>query len=386
MNAPDADPAIRLQPVAPGERIAALDVLRGCALFGVLVAYTVWNLGSPPWDTYSALDRALERVLSAIVDSKAYTLFGFLFGLGFAIQLTRAEGRGASIVPAYCRRLLALLSIGLAHAFLLRNGDILVPYATMGFVLLAFRRASRRTLIIAAIVAVFMPDLVRGVWMLTGAPFPERPQGGGGGYFRENAAWVRYWYSIAITLWPASLPMFFFGLYMGRRRFFDDLPARRGALYRTLVIGLAVGVLAFVLRMLLASRVSGAPTFGIRFGAGLLWTVHAWGLAACYASAVLLLMQRPAWQGLLAPIGAVGRMALTHYLLQAVIVVPVCLIFGLFDRVTPTIGVLLAVAVAAVQILFSVWWLKRYRFGPAEWLWRSLTYGRVQPMRVLTTA
>ncbi|MGH9841827.1 MAG: heparan-alpha-glucosaminide N-acetyltransferase domain-containing protein, partial [Blastocatellia bacterium] len=115
-----------LQPVPPSERIHALDVVRGFALFGVLLAYTLWNLGSPPESTYSQADRILNGVLSALVDTKFYTLFAFLFGLGFSIQLTRAEVRGASIVPVYCRRLLALLLIGLAHALLFRNGDILV--------------------------------------------------------------------------------------------------------------------------------------------------------------------------------------------------------------------------------------------------------------------
>src|SRR5688572_9853505 len=122
-----------LQPVLPSERIPALDVLRGFALFGVLLAYTLWNLGSPPEQTYSQVDRILNQVLVALVDTKFYTLFAVLFGLGFSIQLTRASVRRASVVPTYCRRLLALLAIGLTHALLLRNGDILVPYAVMGF-------------------------------------------------------------------------------------------------------------------------------------------------------------------------------------------------------------------------------------------------------------
>ena len=142
--------ALPLQPVQAGERIPALDVLRGFALFGVLVAYALWSLGSPPEDTYGQTDRILNWVLTALVDTKAYTLFAFLFGLGFSIQLIRARARGISIVPIYCRRLLALLLIGLAHALLLRNGDILVPYAVMGFFLLLFRNASNRTLAIGA--------------------------------------------------------------------------------------------------------------------------------------------------------------------------------------------------------------------------------------------
>jgi uncharacterized protein len=91
--------ATPLQPISPSERIPALDVLRGFALFGVLLAYTLWNLGGPPENTYSNIDRILNWVLSALIDTKFYTLFAFLFGLGFSIQLTRAEARGISIVP-----------------------------------------------------------------------------------------------------------------------------------------------------------------------------------------------------------------------------------------------------------------------------------------------
>lgn len=372
-----------LRPVSASERIPALDVVRGFALFGVLLAYTLWNLGSPPEQTYSIADRMLNAVLSVLVDTKFYTLFAFLFGLGFSIQLARAEARGISIVPVYCRRLLALLLIGLAHALLLRNGDILVPYAMMGFILLLFRNASNKALAAGAIIALVFPYLARGAWNLSGIPFPQRPGTVAGGYLAENYAWVRYWYSTAIASWPAALPMFLFGLCLGRRRFFENLSAHRRELWWALVIGLGLGVLAYASReLLLTVGANAAPAFALRLTLGLLSSAHAWGLAAFYAAFLLLLMQKGTWQRLLAPLGAAGRMALTNYILQAAIIVPVCLGFNLFDKVTPSLGVLLALAVWSVQIPASVLWLRHFRFGPAEWLWRSLTYGHAQPMRV----
>ncbi|MCI0389372.1 MAG: DUF418 domain-containing protein [Acidobacteria bacterium] len=374
--------ATQIQPVQPSERIPALDVVRGFALFGVLLAYTLWSLGAPPEQTYSQADRILNFVLSTLVDTKFYTLFAFLFGLGFSMQLTRAEDRGVSFVPVYCRRLLSLLLIGLAHALLLRNGDILVPYAVIGFILLLFRNASNKTLAVWAIIGLVFPYLARGAWDLTGIPFPHRPETEGGGYLTENYAWVRYWYSIAITYWPGSLPMFLFGLYMGRRRFFENIAAHRRELWRALVVGLGVGVLAIgSIGLLLMTRANSAPSFTQRLTFGLLWSAIAWGLATFYASSLLLLLQKRPWQQWLAPLGAVGRMALTNYLLQAVIIVPVCIGFGLFGRVTPSLGLLLALAVWSAQVPASVWWLRHFRFGPAEWIWRSLTYGSPQPMR-----
>lgn len=364
-------------PVPPAERIPVLDVTRGFALFGVLLAYTLWNLGSPPEETYLQIDRMLNWTLAALIDTKCYTLLAFLFGLGFSMQLTRAEGRGLSIVPVYCRRLLALLLIGLAHALLLRNGDILVPYAAMGFILLLFRNASNKALAAGAIIGLVYPYWARGAWNLAGMPISPRPEAAGLSYLAENYAWVRHWYSTALTSWPNVLPMFLFGRFMGRRRFFENITAYRKGIRRTLVIGLGLGVLAYASRELLV-----ANAVSSRMILGLLWSAHAWGLAAFYASALLLLMQKRAWQQRFAPVGAIGRMALTNYLLQAAIVVPVCIVFKLFDKVTPSLGALMALAVWSLQVPVSVWWMRRFRYGPAEWLWRSLTYGRLQPMRV----
>ena len=381
-NSPTQYEAPRLLPVQPGERIPALDVLRGFALFGVLLAYVLWNLGGPLDEAYSQADRLLDRALAALVDTKFYTLFAFLFGLGFSIQLARAESRGASLVRTYCRRLLALLLIGLAHALLLRNGDILVPYAAMGFVLLLFRKSSNRALAAGAIVGLLFPYLARAAWELTGIPFPRRPETAGMSYLAENYAWIRYWYSTAITYWPASLPMFLFGLYVGRRRFFENIASHGRVLRRVLVLGLCASALAYMSRELILARANPTLSFGRGLAAGLLWSVHAWGLAAFYASSLVLLWQRRSWQPRLAPLGAVGRMALTNYVLQAALIVPVCVAFGLFDRITPLLGLSLALLVWLAQVPASVWWHRRFRFGPAEWVWRSLTYGSPQPMRV----
>jgi uncharacterized protein len=376
------DDSTLLRPVSPGERIQVLDILRGFALFGVLLAYTVWNLGSPPEQTYSNTDRLLNQVLSLLVDTKFYTLFAFLFGLGFSIQLTRAEGRGISIVPIYCRRLWVLFLIGLVHALLLRNGDILVPYAAMGFILLLFRHASNKVVAVGAILALLFPYIARSIWGLTGIPLPQRPDAEGLSYLAENYAWVKYWYSTAIFSWPSSLPMFFFGLFMGRRRFFKDISAHRKRLMWALAGGLCLGVFIYLVRESLFTlwpysgpRVIRQLTFG------LLWSAHAWCIATFYAASLMLLSLSSSWQRWLSPLAAVGRMALTNYLLQAIIIVPLCAGFGLFGRFTPTLGVILALAVWSIQVPASVWWLKRFRFGPFEWIWRSLTYGRIQPIR-----
>ncbi len=377
-----ADKRTALRPVQPNERILALDVLRGFAMLGVLLAYALWSLGSPPGRTYSQADRIVDWVATVLIDSKAYTTLAILFGLGFSIQLARASDRGLSVVPFYLRRLLALIGIGLVHALLLRNGDILVPYATIGFILPLLRKASNRALLICGLIGLFFPDISYIVWGMSGIPFPRRPNTEGMSHISSNLVWVRYWYSTAITLWPASIPMFLFGMYLGRRRFFENPHEHRRLLWGVLIGGLILGVaggagIEFMIRAWAKSR----PPVWMFFLATLLKNVHAWGFAAFYSSSLVLLLQRQRWQRFLAPLSAVGRMALTNYLLQSILLVPLCMAFSLFDRVTPVMGLLLAIAVAMIQVPLSNWWLTRFRFGPAEWLWRSITYGQAQKMR-----
>jgi uncharacterized membrane protein YeiB len=217
---------------------------------------------------------------------------------------------------------------------------------------------------------------------MSGIPIPRRPATDGMSHLSSNFVWVKYWYSIAITYWPASLPMFLFGMYLGRRRFFDNFSSHRRLLWWVLFGGLIVGISGFAgIEFLTRAWAKSRPPFWMLFLPTLLRSSHAWGFAAFYASSLMLLLQYRRWQRFLAPLSAVGRMALTNYLLQSVFLVPLCVAFDLFDRVTPLMGILLAIAVAMVQVPLSGWWLKRFSFGPAEWLWRSMTYGQPQKMR-----
>lgn len=373
------------QPVMPDERILALDVLRGLGLFGVLLAYALWNLGNPPESEYSRFDLVADKVLTPLVDHKFYTTLAFLFGLGFSLQLKRASQKGLSVVATYCRRLLALILIGLLHALLLRNGDILVPYAVCGFLLIPFRKASNRIILTVAFLMIFSSFMVEELWRLTGIPLPERPNTNGMSYLAENFEWIKYWYSTAIIYWCGNISLFLFGFYAGREGVLQKLVADQKRLLKIMLIGLFAGILFYFLWIYFDKSAVNEPNHrGQRLVFGLLYKFHAWGLALFYASVLLLLSQKLSWQKWLTPLAAVGRMALTNYLLQAIIIIPVCLIFNLFDKVTPTIGLLLALVVWAFQVPFSLWWLKYFNFGPFEWIWRSLTYGKIQQLQKTT--
>jgi uncharacterized protein len=161
-------------------------------------------------------------------------------------------------------------------------------------------------------------------------------------------------------------------------------PADHLPLFRRLFgFGLAIGAPLAVAAML-SGAAEGMKRFSVRSATGMsLMSVASLLLSLAYLSGLVLLVQRTGWRQRLYPLAAAGRMALTNYLLQSLICTTLFYGYGfaLFGRVPRATQVLLVLAVWSFNVAFSTWWLARYRFGPAEWLWRSLTYGRAQPMR-----
>jgi len=370
-----------VRPLTGQERLALVDALRGLAILGVLVAYTMWNLGSPPAETYGQVDRVLDSVLTTLVDSKFVSIFAFLFGVGTAQQWRRNDSDPAQRTTVHVRRMSFLLVVGLIHAVLLRNGDILAPYAILGFVLLAARTRSNRTLLVAAVVLAVLPYVVQVGMHTLGWTFPDRPSSASEGaawtrYWKENFEWVRYWYITSPLGWPRILALMVVGVVADRVRLMPRLAEDRRLASRMLLVALPAAAITKVAVVLLPDlwAASRAPLLrGIVLNQT--YFLSAWSLAAVYIAAFALLCQRPGWPARLAWLRAVGRMAFTNYLTQALIVVSACLAFELFDTVTPTRGVLFALGVMAIQIPFSVWWLGRFEYGPVEWLWRRATYG-----------
>jgi uncharacterized protein len=362
-------------PLAPSERLALVDVLRGVAILGVLASYTIWSLGSPPPARWTRLDRAVDWLADLLIDGKFITLFAFLFGVGTAQQWRRIAAAGRDPVPLYLRRITFLFCAGLLHGVLLRDGDILAPYALIGFALLAFRTAPNRVLAISAMLLLIAPYVLEIGIAAAGVTMPSRP-----GPTAGNLMWMRYWYlTNPLFSWPRVLALMVLGVLADRTRVMSRLAVDGRFARSVLVVALPAALVARVLTEWLTWYWHGSRTVAHDVGVYAGHHVTAWLLAAVYTAAFALLCQRPGWSERLRWLRAEGRMAFTNYLLQAGLVVPVCIAFGLFDNVRPTLGLALAVGAAAIQIPFSVWWLERHPFGPMEWLWRRVTYGRVAP-------
>jgi len=180
--------------------------------------------------------------------------------------------------------------------------------------------------------------------------------------------------------WPLNLSLFLLGFLAGRRQLLIRFAQDRFRLTAILAAGASAGtVFYFILQQLVDSE-KGLPLRQTLIG--LSYIFHCWGLASAYVAGLLLMLGSAAGARLLAPLAAIGRLALSNYLLQPIVIVPLCLIFGWFDRFTPSTALLLAMGVFfLIQLPFSLIWLRRYLYGPAEWLWRLLTYGRAPPLK-----
>lgn len=407
----DAAPLARLDPVAASDRIPLLDVLRGFALYGVLLANMVWFSGraflprEPGPPPSLDVNGVAEIVIRIFVDGKAMTLFSFLFGLGFAVQLERAEARGHNVLPTYLRRLGAMLALGFCHIVLIWWGDILWNYALTGFVMVLFRKRSRRALLIWALLLAFLPQVIGAIPAVADffeRTFPHPPDQEAfraqmlaaiRGHDRAHLTWMHmqmaFYHSVhhPLSFIPWTLSRFLLGYAVGRSRILHDVAAHRPLFRKLLGWGIALGVLCAVGFLVRRGYVQRGNTLAswLRIVLIVPDEIGVLATATAYLAAIALLMQRPAWQKRLMYLAPVGRMALTNYLSQNLIC---AFLFygwglGLSGRVGTALIIPITMAIFAAQMILSPVWLKRFRFGPVEWLWRSLTYGVMQPMRRL---
>ena len=366
------------QPLSPTQRNATLDKLRGFALFGVLVV----NLFQDYSVTVSAPDRVVSTLLRLLGEGSFYPLFSLLFGLGFALYLRKGE----DALKRFRRRLVILLFIGLAHGYLVWRGDILASYALVGLLLPRFRTGPSKRLM----------SLALGLALLSGLlflPLATNPQGqpvssdslyATGHYWSifqlRSTEYTTSLLSGLVLFGPQLFAFFLVGLVLGRRDL-TALTTDRRFLSRVFSTSLALALPLLALSLFLGDEVVQAR--GLSFV--LEYFVASPLLGFSYLAGMTLLLQRRVWQRLLRFLAPVGRMALSNYLAQSLICTYLFYGYGLglYGQLGSATTLVIGVVIFAVQASISTLWLQVFRFGPAEWLWRSLTYGSVQPLRNL---
>lgn len=392
-----------VSPTQVDERIPALDIVRGLALFGVLQInliflsghiYQMWAGVSYPQGWGGSV---LTWVRDSFINGKAMSCFSMLFGVGLCIQMERAQARGHAFGLFAFRRLGALALFGIAHATLIWNGDILLAYALIGLLLLPLLRANVPTIIFAAALA-----FLAFINLNTALGWLHAPDGFRFSFWYKQASWLlqsanqfyghgtwvdatrwRVWEwnhafrSILVMSVIGCLPLFLIGLALWRSGILKDIKARiqtiRRIFHSVFWLGLVLSVLPYAWLKYLPKIL----------GRGLIEAAPL-TLALGYFMGVLLLIQKEPWARWLSLLAPVGRMALTNYLAQSLVCTWIFNHYGLglWGRVTPSGYIFGGVVLYFLQIAWSHWWLARFKFGPAEWLWRSMTYGSLQPFKI----
>lgn len=400
-----------LHPTRTSDRIQALDLLRGFAVLGILImniqSYSMPGsayLNPTSYGNFDGINRWVWMVSHIAADQKFMTIFSILFGAGIVLVTQNAESRNGKSAGLHYKRTFWLLVIGLLHAHLIWYGDILVPYALCGLFVYLFRKLKAFPLIIMGILMISIHSLIYWFFGTSLEHWPAEA------IASAKASWVPDSQminkeiaavngSVAEQIWHNSQA----AIFMETLVFASLFLWRAGGL---MLVGMALykwGVLtaqrsaAFYKRGFAISLVTGLPIviFGmfINFNAG--WSFeysmylgsqfNYWGslpISFGYICIVMWFAQTHGFTRFKNRIAAIGQMALTNYLSQSILCILIFhgIGFGLFGHIERTGQVVIVLLIWVLQIVWSRPWLEKYLFGPMEWVWRSLTYGRLQKM------
>jgi uncharacterized protein len=333
------------------------------------------------------VDSVVRWLVSFLFQGKFYLLFSFLFGLSFTLQMASAERAGAKVVPRTLRRMLGLGALGLLHAVLLFSGDILMSYAVLGLILLAARNASPRgariaagwiwgafgalVLLISGLMALFEPTAADLAELdADSAALAAAYRGSFSDVLGANLDQLPFALAAALVAGGTVVPAFLCGLAAGRSGWFDRIdPAK---LRRTVRIGLAVGLPAAAL----AATLEQGPERWAALGSAL-GMLTAPALTAAYLAGMLLLFRTRPGSRVVAVLAPAGRMSLTNYLAQSLVMAFVFTGYGLglYGKLGVAVPVPLALVLYGIQLAVSAPLMRRFGHGPVEWLLRTVTLG-----------
>ncbi len=395
--------------VSPGNaegRIAVVDALRAVALFGIIVTHSEFEFlaGPDPSPTYGQVhdfDPLVSQLVAAFASGKFFSIFAFLFGLSFAIQLANATRKGAGFSGRFAWRLTVLLLIGAVHQMFF-SGDILMLYALLGLLLIPMRNVRSGILVgVALLLLLNVFGMLLSLLQSGQSPEQQRAAAEIGAQFQQmglrqfeiksqgslaELARINFGEALAMKvgfllftgrLW-ITFGCFLLGMYAGRIGLFVDTEQNRRRMWVLLTVGGAIALVSTAYTLLEPASPMGPASPATVF----IVAAQQATLSAFYVAAATLLFWRQQGRGVLGALVPMGKMGLTTYLMQTAfgIVLFYGIGFGLMGQLGSGVAVACGIAFFIAQAFMARAWLARFSLGPVEWLWRSLTYFRVQPL------
>ncbi|WP_062105305.1 DUF418 domain-containing protein [Bacillus niameyensis] len=385
----------KIGPTSSLERIQSLDVLRGFSLLGILLVNMI-SFHSPmsyynPYEWWKYGDLDVYMWIDILVQASFYPIFAMMFGYGMVIMQERSKLKGTSFWKISVRRLIVLLLFGVIHAFLIWHGDILITYAIMGLLLLPLLRLSGPLLLAIGTAVYILPQLLMGgllvlislldtttladftdilslqqseevyangtFWEITIQRFQDWSYGNGAGNF--------------IVLIFMILPLMMIGAGAAKLKWLEKAHNQRKKWLIIFIVFLILGLTGKMLPLLFE------PSISIQYIQDMIGGPL---LAISYIALIVMIMSNNFMAKLFKPLASAGRMSITLYLTQSLIGT---LIFyqyglGLYGQISMSSGTWLAIAIYVIQVILAELWLSKFKYGPIEKLWRTLTYGRIK--------
>lgn len=385
---------MRVAPTMIGNRIDALDMLRGFALLGIFIAnmlvfHSPYFYLDPHTYFSTPSDVASFKLINIFVEASFYPIFAMMFGYGLNMQYEKSLANKTSYAPMMAKRFAILMAFGLIHALFIWSGDILFTYALMGFIMIAIVRIPKKWLMPIALVTYLIPTLllIGGTYILTKMDPNQLMEGfvdihqieraitayAHGSYGEALAFRITEWLIIGL---PAVfmgvfmvLPLIMIGTAFSKYKLFERAAEWKGRIAIVTLISLVAGIFIKSLPYTdvntyyntLIQQLIGGPI-----------------LAVGYAGLIILLCQLPIFLTIFRPVSKAGRMSLTTYLTQSIVATLLFYNygFGMYGKVDLETGTLIAVGIFVLQVIFAELWFLKFKMGPFEWLWRKGTYGK----------
>lgn len=381
-------------------RIMSLDVMRGIAIFGIFLV-NMLSFHSPflyldPFSWWQApIDQFTYILIDIFAQGSFYPLFALLFGYGLIILRNRTIEKGLPFTPLAIRRFLILLIIGVFHAMFIWHGDILINYAFFGVIFLFFLKMSAKSMMLTGFFLWLVPNSFLSLLIIMSsmfAPGEEIPIYNHieaqqsveiyqqGSFMDITEQRMADWYAVnnpanAIFMVFSIFSFFLIGGGAAKLRIIERTKDLRKPLKLAfavfLMIGLSLKMLLYILHRSIAleyiQETLGGPILAIAYGIG-----------------IALLVNREGRSKILAIFAPVGRMSISNYLIQSLLATFLFYSygFGFYDKISVFIGTILVMLIYTGQTVISYHWLKKHHYGPVEWLWRSLTYKKLQPWKI----